>query len=213
MFIRFVVFICGALVMSYEILGSRVLAPDFGSSVFVWGSLISVFLSGLSAGYYLGGKVADINPSMKKLGIIILIPGVLFLLFPLYGERICDWIFVKDMGIRTSPLLASVILFFLPSVFLGMVSPYTVKLMICSLHTSGSTVGTLYALSTFGSIVGTLFTSFYLITIAGVKMLIMGQGAILFAITLPLLFMKLNCPTDIIRQREGSGPDGTTFPG
>jgi len=212
MFIKFVVFICGALVMSYEILGSRVLAPDFGSSVFVWGSLISVFLSGLSAGYYLGGKVADINPSTKKLGLIILIPAVLFLLFPLYGQRVCDWIFARDMGIRTSPLLASVILFFVPSVFLGMVSPYTVKLMICSLHTSGSTVGTLYALSTFGSIVGTLFTSFYLITIAGVKMLIMGQGAILVAVSLPLLFMKLSCPTDIVMAHEGTGPGGTAFP-
>jgi hypothetical protein len=75
-----------------------------------------------------------------------------------------------------------------------MVSPYTAKLMICSLHTSGATVGTLYALSTFGSIVGTLFTSFYLITVAGVTKLIMAQGAVLVAITVPLLFMKLSCP-------------------
>jgi hypothetical protein len=90
MFIRFVVFICGTLVMSYEILGSRVLAPNFGSSVFVWGSLISVFLAGLSAGYYLGGRIADIGPSTKKLGLIICLPGVLFVAFPLYGAHICD---------------------------------------------------------------------------------------------------------------------------
>jgi hypothetical protein len=191
--IRFVVFICGALVMSFEILGSRVLAPNFGSSVFVWGSLISIFLAGLSAGYYLGGKVADVAPSTKKLSLIIAVPGVLFLTFPLYGAAVCDWIFEMDLGIRLSPLLASIILFFIPSVFLGMVSPYTVKLLICSLHTSGRTVGTLYALSTLGSIVGTLFTSFYLITIAGVKMLILTQGVILMALTVPLFFMDLRC--------------------
>ncbi len=191
--IRFAVFLCGAIVMSFEILGSRVLAPNFGSSVFVWGSLISVFLAGLSAGYYLGGRLADINPSSRKLSLIIMAPGILFLTFPLYSGPISDWIFMKDLGVRTSPLLASSILFLVPSVFLGIVSPYTAKLMICSLHTSGKTIGTLYALSTFGSIIGTIVTSFYLITLAGVNALIMGQGVLLLALSLPLYFMNLSC--------------------
>jgi hypothetical protein len=193
--IKGIVFLCGAIVMSYEILGSRVLAPNFGNSVFVWGSLISVFLAGLSSGYYLGGKIADMNPSTRKLAMIILLPGLLMLGFPLYGSPISDWIFVLDLGIRLSPLLASLILFFIPAVFLGMVSPYTVKLMICSLHTSGTTVGTLYSISTMGSIVGTLFTSFYLITVAGVKTLIMGQGVILILISIPLFSVNVHCST------------------
>lgn len=194
--IRLIVFICGAVVMSFEILGSRVLAPNFGGSVFVWGSLISVFLAGLSAGYYLGGKLADINPSSRKLGLMIIAAGVLLLTFPLYSTLISDWIFTKDLGVRLSPLLASLILFLIPSVFLGIVSPYTAKLMICSLHTSGKTIGTLYALSTFGSIVGTLLTSFYLITIAGVNFLIMAQGGLLIASAIPLYFMNLSCVTE-----------------
>lgn len=191
--IKLVVFICGAIVMSFEILGSRVLAPNFGSSVFVWGSLISVFLAGLSAGYYLGGRLADINPSSRKLSLIIITPGLLLLTFPLYSTPISDWIFVQDLGIRTSPLLASCSLFLIPSVFLGIVSPYTAKLMICSLHTSGKTIGTLYALSTFGSIIGTLITSFYLITLAGTNALIMGQGVLLIIMAIPLYFMNLSC--------------------
>ncbi|MFZ2196407.1 MAG: fused MFS/spermidine synthase [Thermodesulfovibrionales bacterium] len=191
--IKFVVFICGAIVMSFEILGSRVLAPNFGSSVFVWGSLISVFLAGLSAGYYSGGRLADINPSSRRLSLILIIPGLLLLTFPLYSVPISDWIFMKDLGVRTSPLIASAVLFLLPSVFLGIVSPYTAKLMICSMHSSGKTIGTLYALSTFGSIIGTLTTSFYLITLAGVNALIMGQGALLVALAVPLYFMNLSC--------------------
>jgi len=191
--IKFVVFICGAVVMSFEILGSRVLAPNFGSSVFVWGSLISVFLAGLSAGYYLGGSLADINPSSRRLSLILIIPGLLLLTFPLYSVPISDWIFMKDLGVRTSPLIASSVLFLVPSVFLGIVSPYTAKLMICSMHTSGKTIGTLYALSTFGSIIGTLITSFYLITIAGVNALIMGQGILLVGLAIPLYFMNLSC--------------------
>jgi len=191
--IKFVVFICGAVVMSFEILGSRVLAPNFGSSVFVWGSLISVFLAGLSAGYYLGGRLADINPSSRRLSLILIIPGLLLLTFPLYSVPISDWVFMKDLGVRTSPLIASSVLFLVPSVFLGIVSPYTAKLMICSMHTSGKTIGTLYALSTFGSIIGTLTTSFYLITLAGVNALIMGQGVLLVALAIPLYFMNLSC--------------------
>ena len=193
--IKFVVFICGAIVMSFEILGSRVLAPNFGSSVFVWGSLISVFLAGLSAGYYLGGRLADINPSSRKLSLIIIAPGLLFLMFPLYSGPMSDWIFMKDLGVRLSPLIAATALFLLPSIFLGIVSPYTAKLMICSLHTSGQTIGTLYALSTFGSIIGTLLTSFYLITVAGVHALIMAQGVLLMILAIPLYFMNLQCTT------------------
>ena len=194
--IYLIVFISGAVVMSFEILGSRVLAPNFGSSVFVWGSLISVFLAGLSAGYYFGGRLSDVNPSSKKLGLMIMVPGALLLTFPLYSSPISDWIFMKDMGVRLSPLIASVALFLLPSLFLGIVSPYTAKLMICSLHTSGKTIGTLYALSTFGSIVGTLLTSFYLISVAGVNALIMAQGVLLFVIAMPLFFMGLQCRLD-----------------
>jgi hypothetical protein len=100
---------------------------------------------------------------------------------------------MKDLGVRMSPLIASMTLFLIPSVFLGIVSPYTAKLMICSLHTSGKTIGTLYALSTFGSIVGTLITSFYLITLAGTNALIMGQGALLIVLAIPLYFMNLSC--------------------
>ncbi len=203
--IKFVVFICGAIVMSFEILGSRVLAPNFGSSVFVWGSLISVFLAGLSAGYYLGGRLADLNPSSKKLSLIIIAPGILFLMFPLYNAPISDWIFAKDLGVRLSPLVASTVLFLIPSIFLGIVSPYTAKLMICSLHTSGKTIGTLYALSTFGSIIGTLVTSFYLITLAGVNALIMGQGVLLIALAIPLYLMNLSCKIEQTDPTAGRG--------
>ncbi len=201
MMIKFIVFICGAIVMSFEILGSRVLAPNFGSSVFVWGSLISVFLAGLSAGYYLGGRISDVNPSSRKLSLIIAAPGLMLLTFPYYSGAISDWIFMNDLGVRFSPLLASSVLFLIPSIFLGIVSPYTAKLMICNLHTTGKTIGTLYALSTFGSIIGTLLTSFYLITVAGVSALIMWQGAILMASAIPLFFMNLRCNVSVGEQQ------------
>lgn len=202
------VFLCGAVVMSFEILGSRVLAPNFGTTIFVWGSLISVFLAGLAAGYFLGGKLADRNPSAKGLALVIMIPALLFISFPLYHTAVTGWIFRQDMGERISPLVASLALFFIPSVLLGAVSPYAVKLRTCSLSSVGHTVGTLYSLSTTGSIAGTLATSFYLIAVAGVNTLIFYHGALLLLIAAPLLITRFKCPAASLSERARPRTDG-----
>ena len=65
------VFISGAAVMALELLGSRFLAPHFGSTIFVWGSLIGVVMTGLALGYYCGGKLADRNASYATFALII----------------------------------------------------------------------------------------------------------------------------------------------
>jgi hypothetical protein len=190
MLIRGVVFFSGAVVMAFEILGSRVLAPFFGSSIFVWGSLISIFLAGLSVGYYGGGKAADIRPSSRRLGLIILFPAFWLLLFPLFQKAVLSWIFDADLGERLGPLLAALVLFLVPAAFLGAVSPYTVKMRLTNLQKTGETVGSLYALATIGSLAGTLLTSFYLITLAGVGLLIALEGLLLLALSIPLLGEK-----------------------
>ena len=130
MFVQSVVFFSGAMVMSFEILGSRVLAPFFGSSIFVWGSLISIFLAGLSVGYYGGGKAADIRPSSRMLGLVVLFPALWFLLFPFFQKAVLSWIFDADLGERLGPLLAALVLFLVPAAFLGAVSPYIVKMRL-----------------------------------------------------------------------------------
>src|ERR1044072_8173926 len=79
--LNLVVFISGAVLMSLEIVGSRVLAPNFGSSIFVWGSLISVVMTALSIGYYWGGWLSAREPSYGKLLLLLLIPGILFFFF------------------------------------------------------------------------------------------------------------------------------------
>jgi hypothetical protein len=173
--------------MAFEILGSRVLAPFFGGSIFVWGSLISIFLAGLSVGYYGGGKAADIRPSSRMLGLIVLFPALWLLLFPFFQKAVLSWIFDADLGERLGPLLAALVLFFIHAAFLGAVSPYTVKMRLFNLQKTGETVGSLYALATIGSLVGTLMTSFYLITLAGVGLLISLQGLILLVLSIPLL--------------------------
>ncbi|MFQ5849720.1 MAG: fused MFS/spermidine synthase [Candidatus Binatia bacterium] len=178
-----IVFMSGAVLMGLEIVGSRVLSPYFGNSIFVWGSLISVVLTALSLGYYLGGWLSARSPSFVRLLILLLIPGVLIFLLPFLYPLVNHWIAKTDFGIRLNPLIASVVFFLLPSIFLGTVSPYAIRLSATALSTVGSTAGTFYALSTCGSVFGTLFTAFYLIPMIGVSNIIHSLGMTLMALS------------------------------
>jgi len=188
-----VVFISGAVLMALEIVGSRVLAPYFGSSIFVWGSLISVVMTALSIGYYWGGWLSAREPSYAKLLLLLVIPGVVIFFLPFVYPAINEWIAIMDLGVRLSPLVASSALFLLPGIFIGTISPYVIRLAATQLNTVGSTAGTLYAVSTCGSIVGTLLTSFYLIPLLGVSNIIHALGITLVCLSLvvvPLIRLK-----------------------
>jgi len=188
-----VVFVSGAVLMALEIVGSRVLAPYFGSSIFVWGSLISVVMTALSIGYYWGGWLSAREPSYGKLAVLLVIPGIAIFFLPFIYPAVNEWIAGIDLGNRLSPLVACSALFLLPGVFIGTVSPYVIRLAATQLHTVGSTAGTLYAVSTCGSILGTLLTAFYLIPVLGVSNIIHSLGITLVCLSLvvvPLIRLR-----------------------
>src|ERR1700741_4795180 len=106
-----VVFISGGVLMALEIVGSRVLAPYFGSSIFVWGSLISVVMAALSLGYYWGGWLSAREPSYGWLLLLLLIPGVMIFFLPFIYPPVNEWIAAADFGTRLNPLLACSIYF------------------------------------------------------------------------------------------------------
>ena len=142
------VFVSGAAVMALELLGSRLLAPVFGNSIFVWGSLIGVILAALSAGYYLGGKLADRQPNLSTLSALILAAGVLVVALPALTPPVFNAIIKLNIGERYSPLLATILLLAPPSVLLGTVSPYAIRLAARTVEGMGKASGNLYALST-----------------------------------------------------------------
>jgi predicted membrane-bound spermidine synthase len=174
-----VVFVAGAALMAYEIVGSRLLAPFFGNSTFVWGSLISVFLGALASGYAIGGRVADRRPVAGALAVILslsaLLVGATVLLADPLQERIID----ADLGLRANPLVASVLLFGPASVLMGMVSPYAVRLRAGDLASLGRTAGSLYGLSTAGSIACTIAASFWLVQDFGSEATVLAVGVAL----------------------------------
>jgi hypothetical protein len=182
--LNIVVFVSGAVLMALEIVGSRVLAPYFGSSIFVWGSLISVIMAALSLGYYWGGWLSAREPSFGKLLVLLVIPGIMIFFLPFIYPTVNEWVAGIDFGNRLNPLIASSIFFLLPGVFLGTISPYVIRLAATTLAMVGSTAGTLYAVSTFGSICGTLLTAFYLIPLMGVSNIIHALGITLICLSL-----------------------------
>ncbi|MBI4399648.1 fused MFS/spermidine synthase [Candidatus Micrarchaeota archaeon] len=175
--LEYVVFIGGFSVMVVEIIGSRLVAPYFGNTIFVWTSLIGMVLASLALGYHLGGKIADKNAEMRTLFYLLLGSGILIAAIPLISDAVLKFSLI--LGVRYGPLLSSLILISIPNVLLGMVSPYAVKLKTKDLDFLGSNAGDLYAISTVGSIVGTFITGFFLIPTFGVKTILIGTGLIL----------------------------------
>ncbi len=181
-YLVFTAFVAGAIIMVLELIGSRVIGPPFGVSLFVWTSLISVALVGLALGYWIGGKLADRISTPAALFNIILIAGAFTLTIPLTKGFIMEH--ALSLGLRGGSLVSSAVLFGPPLFFLGMVAPYTVKLyMKDGLERVGKTVGALYAISTCGSFLGTIFTGFLLIPNLGVNNIIYLSSATLLAIT------------------------------
>ena len=156
-------FVGGFVIMSLELLGGRVLAPYFGSSIYVWGSIITIFMLSLSLGYLFGGQLSLKNPSLNRFGYIFLVAAVA--LYPLvyFSEPAMAWIFAHVEDPRYGSLLASALLFIVPTVILGMISPYSVRMLVVSTERSGHIAGRLYFMSTLGSALGTLVTSFYFV--------------------------------------------------
>lgn len=179
----------GFFVMGVELLGGRLLSPYFGTSIFVWGALIAVFMTALAIGYLIGGQLSLRTPSMSVMGLLLMAEASLALPLVMFGDVVFDAISISIEDPRYGSLLASVVMFGLPTVFSGMVSPYAVRLLIEDLDRSGRSAGRLFFASTLGSAGGTIFTTFYLVLYFEIHSIILSLIAISFAIGVGLLAM------------------------
>src|SRR5579872_2580600 len=168
----------GFFVMGVELLGGRLLAPYFGSSIYVWGAIITVFMLALSLGYLCGGRASLHAPSLKRLALILVGAAILTLPILLYGDALLDSISAGIGDPRFGSLAGATALFFAPTLVSGMVSPYAVRLLVADLHASGEGAGKLYFISTFGSAAGTLLTSFYLVLYLEVNQILLLMFAV-----------------------------------
>ena len=177
-----IVFLSGAVLMSLEMVGSRLLAPTFGSSIYIWGSLIVVVMTALTLGYYYGGRIADKFPNYRVMGLVLACAGVYIGFLPFWAKSMSDSVITLEP--RLGSLLVSMVFFFVPSVLLATISPFGIKLSSRNLTTIGNTAGFMSAISSGGSILGTLLTSFFLIPVMGVRNIVHTLGIILLVLAL-----------------------------
>lgn len=180
-------FITGAIVMSFEMLGSRYLNPYFGSGIYTWAALISTVLIALTAGYFLGGTLADRTASLALLALTVIVGSLYLLALPSFAQAILEFVLAGVDDIRAGSLLAALALMFFPVTFLGMYSPFAIRLLLRSAQRSGRVSGAVYGISTAGAIVGTLGTTFFLIPTIGSRAITLTLGALGLAAGLALL--------------------------
>lgn len=168
----------GFFVMGVELLSGRILAPTFGSGIYVWGGIITVFMLALSVGYLVGGRLSMRRPTLRKLALLLIVAALTTVPVALLGESLLDWMFGVVRDPRYGTLVSATLLFFVPTAVCGMVSPYAVRLLVSEYRLSGQVAGLLYFVSTLGSAAGTLMTSFYLVLWLDVDQILWGLTAI-----------------------------------
>ena len=177
------VLVTGGAVMVLELLGTRIIGPFYGVSLYVWSSLIAVTLIALALGYYLGGWCADHAPRLR-LAHLLLGAALTTLLIPLASGPVLTA--TDSLGMRTGAFVSALVLFMLPLTCLGMAGPYVIKLATRDLDRVGSAAGGVYAVSTLGSVLGTLVLGFYLLPLIGTRRILDGTGVVLLMLALGL---------------------------
>ena len=168
-YIHLAVIMSGGSVLAIELLGTRLIGPFYGASLYLWSALISVTLLALSLGYALGGRWADRGPRLGRFCALLGGAGIWIALIPWIRRPILAA--TEPFGLRGAVLATSCALFFPPLALLGMVSPFAVRLRTTSLEVAGRMAGELYAISTLASVVAALLAGFILIPAAGAERL------------------------------------------
>jgi predicted membrane-bound spermidine synthase len=192
------VLVSGAVVMALELSASRLLAPVFGNTIYVWGSLIGVVLSALALGYWAGGRLADRHADIRLLAAICFTGGLLVFSIPYLSPPVLELVAGLRLNEQASPLVATLLTVAPPTIPLGMVSPYAVKLMSLVRSRVGSSAGDIYSLSTVGSIAGTFLTVFLLLPYLDVRTVILGSGGLLMALSAYYLTLRAKILTMVV---------------
>lgn len=188
-FILLTAFLSGIAVTAMEISASRIVAPFVGTSSIVWTNVIGVVLAALAIGYYLGGRLAERTPNLQVLLVIILCTGVFFLAVPYFAYPVMKALLAITP--KRSPFaqifigsgLITTVLFGLPLIVLGMVSPFLIKLYASAPDSKvGVAAGSISALSTAGSIIGTFLPTLWLIPQFGTRRTIIVFACLLIVL-------------------------------
>ena len=173
----------GACVMIFELAGARMIGPYFGTSIYVWTNVIGVILASLSLGYYIGGHKADEQDAHRLLSTCLGATGLSVLLCLLLHDTVLRNLAHLVYDPRFGGLYSSLILFALPSIFFGSISPIATRLTLKSLEETGKVTGKIGAISTIGSLIGTFVGGFILIPFWGVQQVMLSVGVVMLLLS------------------------------
>jgi hypothetical protein len=167
-FLLFAAFTEGAVLMSLEILSSKIIAPYYGSSLYVWTAVLGITMGGLAVGYFLGGVFSE-NKINKASQLMIMLAAAAFLMLLL--PYTSHWIMQSTLGIELrAGIFISCFVFMLPPIVIfGMVSPIIIRMLTTTREKIGLSSGLVYSVSTAGGILFTFLTGFYFISSFGIK--------------------------------------------
>jgi len=204
----------GAAGMVLEMSASRLLAPYFGSSLFIWADLIGLVMIFLTLGYTLGGRLADRAPRPVLLYGLLAAAGLAILAIPVLAGPVLSAVAGLTVGgTNLGALIGVMALFGLPSVFLGMIAPFAIRLRLGEVGAAGRTAGSLYALATLGSILGTFATVFGLLPYLGITLTLILAGGVLLAVAAlgVLVAGRPNPPTPFPTKEGGADAANMLF--
>ena len=173
-------FVVGASILVIEILGTRVVSPYYGASIYVWSSLIAVTLGSLAIGYGIGGYAADRWPHVATLALEMVGGALGVLLFTSIRGNVLVW--TTPLGLKAGSLVSAIVLFAPTLVMLSMTGPLAIRLVTAELAGLGRGVGWVYGVSTVGSMLGAVMTGFVLIPNFSVRTLLVGVAIVLLAL-------------------------------
>ena len=148
------VFLGGFVVMVLEVYGAYLMRPSFGSSQEVWLAMIGMVMVALSAGYYLGGRMADRFKRASFLTWILYPAGVFIFFTKEISTPVLELQWMETANVVLASTAVSTAVFLPPCFVLGMLAPYMIRLCAHSVEHVGAVAGKVYAASTMGSIAG-----------------------------------------------------------
>lgn len=185
-----IIFIMDAISMILELVASRVISPFFGNSNYVWTGVIGIILLSTSIGNYLGGRAADKEDVNENLKVALFCTSIFILVIPIFQEAIMNLLVKTNVGVAIGGILASTLLFFAPSLFMGLINPMIVRLKMKNLHTAGQSTGKIYSIATIGGLFGTFLGGFVLIPNIG-SVYILYILDIIVCLMIPLVDLKI----------------------
>lgn len=201
-FYYFIAFVANFCLMTLEIVAGRMIAPYLGVSIYTWTSVIGIVLAGLSLGAFGGGYLADRPDKIKTTPLLswaLLIAGITSAMSLFWVNNVLGPFFDSAaFSLPLAALILSAAAFFLPSFFLGMITPVLIKIVLKETSYTGRIAGKIYGLGAAGSIFGTFATGFLFISFFGTKQIIIGIAVALFLLSLlNWIFVKLKMPPKI----------------